>query len=332
MKNTFLRFSVFLLLVLGPGLPVLAGNIEITDDPMMIGGGARPLGMGRAFVAVAEDADAPFINPAGAANLRGLQAMSMFTNLLGEIYYVELCGGVPTLYGTFAAGYVATGMNNVLVPSSAGAIYADYYDHLFLLSYSAPVALFLNYGRNIFVGTTLKLFNRGWTGGHNEAATGYSADLGVKVIVSPGLSLGFCRQNLLPVNLGGVLQWSTGAEEAIAGIYKFGVAVRPYLGKTLLTCDLHLPAYSNRPATGHLGAEYTVSENLQLRAGADQSVDSSSPDRTSWNPTMGVSVGLRGFRFDYTYHPYYNDPALATQYISLSYQGDNNSILSGTAQ
>lgn len=146
------------------------------------------------------------------------------------------------------------------------------------------------------------------------------------------MSLGFCRQNLLPVNLGGVIKWSSGAEEAIAGVYKFGVAVRPYLGNTLLTCDLNIPAYSNQAATGHLGAEYKANENLMLRAGADQSVDSSSAAKTSWNPTMGVSLGILGFRFDYTYHPYYNDPALATQYISLSYQGDNTSLMSGGAQ
>jgi hypothetical protein len=324
---------VIVIIVLLVSSAALACAVDITDDPMMIGGGARPLGMGRAFTAVVDDADAMFLNPAGAANMRGMQAMSMFTNLLGEIYYVELCGGIPTLYGTFGAGYVATGINNVLYPSGGpGNVYADYYDHLFVLSYGAPLSLFLTYARNVYIGTNLKLFNRGWSGGVNEAATGVSADLGVKVIVSPGLSLGLCRQNLLPVNMGGVLVWPTGAAEAIAGIYRLGVAVRPYLGKTLLTCDLHLPAYSNRPGTGHLGVEYTVSENMLLRAGADQSVDASSPDRTSWNPTLGLSLGLRGFRFDYTYHPYYNDPMLATQYISISYQGDNSSILSGGVQ
>lgn len=137
-----MRALIILLLFSLSAAAALAANIDLTDDPMMIGGGARPLGMGRAFTAVVEDADAAFINPAGSANLRGPQAMSMFTNLLGEIYYVELCGGIPTLYGTFGAGYVATGINNVLYPASTGNVNADYYDHLFLLSYSAPLALF----------------------------------------------------------------------------------------------------------------------------------------------------------------------------------------------
>lgn len=309
--------------------------LVMTDDSTTIGGGARPLGMGRAFVGVADDADAPFINPAGIAGIRSPQVMSMFTNLLGEVYYVELSGVIPAPFGTMGAGYIATGVNQVLTPiSSTESVYTDYHDNLFLLTYSTPLARFFDYGRNFYVGVNAKVFTRGWSGGVSQSALGYSVDLGLKYVATPYLSFGFNRQNILPVALGGVLRWPSGAEEAVAGLYKLGLAVKPkqFSDKLLLAADLDLPAQSGRPITAHLGAEWKIHQFFTVRGGADQSVDAATSTRTSWNPTIGASLGIRGVRVDYAYHPYYNDPALATNYISLSYQGDSLFALTGETQ
>ncbi|OGC03726.1 hypothetical protein A2276_07710 [candidate division WOR-1 bacterium RIFOXYA12_FULL_43_27] len=92
---------------------VFGALVGITDDAMTIGGGARPIGMGRAFVAVVEDADAPFINPAGIAGIKGPSAMAMYTNLLDEIYYREYSGVVPAVFGTVGAGFISTGVTGI---------------------------------------------------------------------------------------------------------------------------------------------------------------------------------------------------------------------------
>ncbi|MBI5700473.1 hypothetical protein HZC34_01335 [Candidatus Saganbacteria bacterium] len=136
-----------------------AAIIGSTDDAMTVGGGARPIGMGKAFVAVSDDADAPFINPAGLASLKGPQAMSMFTNLLNEVYYMEYSGAVPTPYGTIGAGYITTGVNNI--PTTPPT---DYYDSLFLVSYSTPLGRFFRYGKNIFVGANRTACNASFRG------------------------------------------------------------------------------------------------------------------------------------------------------------------------
>ncbi|MBI5699819.1 hypothetical protein HZC35_05945 [Candidatus Saganbacteria bacterium] len=295
-----------------------AAVIGSTDDAMTIGGGARPIGMGRAHVAIVEDADAPFINPAGLAAIKGPQAMSMFTNLLGEVYYSEVSGAVPTQNGTVGVGYITTGVNNI---PTAGTP-TDYYDSLLLFSYSVPLGRFFNYGRNVFLGANYKIFNRGYTGGVNQYATGQSADFGMKVILSPNLSLGFCRQNILPVSMGGVIRLSAGAEESLASLVKIGAAIKPtVLPKVVIAIDSDLPQQTGRPVTSHLGVEWEANDYLMLRAGADQSVDPGSTGLASWNPSYGTSLGYKGFRIDYAYHAYYNDPALATHYVSLSYIG-----------
>ncbi|MDD4178676.1 MAG: hypothetical protein PHH14_01320 [Candidatus Margulisbacteria bacterium] len=313
---------------------VLATVVGETDDPMVIGGGARPLGMGRAFAAVVEDADAPLINPAGGAGFHSPQVMTMFTNLLGEVYYSEYCGAFPSNFGTFGFGYVATGVNQVLVPGSSSIVYSDYHDNLLVFSYSTPLAAFFDYGQNIYVGLNAKYFNRGWTGGIYKTASGFSGDFGLKLIVSPYLSFGYNNQNFLPVDLGGVIKYESGAEEAISSIHKAGVAIRPMQlnGKLLIAADLDLPASSSRPITGHLGLEWKLTPNLMVRTGLDQSVDASTASLTSWNPTFGLSLASAGFRLDYAFHPYSNNANLATSYLSLSYQWAPWSALKGEAQ
>ena len=330
-----MRSIVWSLIMLAIIAPAFAGVIGSTDDPMTIGGGARPIGMGRAFTAVADDADAPFLNAAGIAGLKGPQAMAMFTNLLDEIYYREYCGAVPTPYGTLGFGYISTGVNAIPTSIVTGEIInTDYYDSLFLVSYSTPLARWLDYGNNVFVGSNFKVFSRGYSGGVNQYASGYSMDFGLKVIVSPNLSLGVSSINFLPVSLGGVVKLSSGAEESLAGMTKLGVAIRPvqYNRKLLIAIDTDLPAQSGRPVTSHVGVEYKLMEALALRAGADQTINPGTASQTSWSPAFGVSLGYGGLRVDYAYHPYYNDPGLASTYLSLSYIGEPWFALKGRVE
>ena len=281
--------------------------------------------MGRAFTAVADDVDAVFINPAGIAGLKGPAAMAMFTNLLGEIYYSEYCGAIPSHFGTVGLGYITTGVNQIPTKNEQGNIvFTDYYDSLFLLSYSSPLSRYFGYGRNIFVGLNYKIFNRGYSGGVNLFASGQSADFGVKFVFSPYLNFGISRTNILPVSLGGILRFSSGIEESLTGQTKIGLAAKPvaFNGDLLLAFDAKIPAQSTRPVTANLGVEYKIGSAIALRTGLDQSVDTTNTSKTSWNPTFGISLGVRGFRVDYAYHPYYNDPELATNFISLSYVGE----------
>jgi len=321
MKHLMITGPVILLFIF---MMVLQGSAvaKITspaDDAMTVGGGARPIGMGKAFTAVADDADAPFINPAGIAGLKGPQVMTMFTNLIGEIYYMEYCGAVPTQYGTVGMGYISTGVSNI--PTTP--VPTDYYDSLLLFTYSTPLGRFADYGKNVFLGANYKIYNRGYTGGLTDTASGFSADVGLKVILSPYISLGLSRQNILPVSMGGVIKLNGGAEENLAGLTKLGISIRPAFMKRslLLVGDADVPAQTGRPVTLHMGAEWKFNENIMFRCGLDQSLDPATATQTSWNPSFGTSFGLGGFRVDYAYHAYYNDSSLATNYVSLSYEG-----------
>jgi hypothetical protein len=285
--------------------------------------------MGRAHTAVAEDSDAAFINPAGLAGLKGPEVMAMNTNLLGDVYYYEVSGAVPTPNGVFGAGYITTGVTGI--PTTP--IPSDYYDSMLTISYAVPLANFVNYGNNVFVGANYKLFNRGYTGGISKTSTGFSADLGAKFIVNQHLSFGINRQNILPVSMGSVLRLSGGAEESFLGITKVGAAIKPVpWPKLLIALDADLPAQTGLPVMEHIGFEWKENQFLTLRAGMDQSLDPAAASQTSWNPSFGTSITYSGFRVDYAYHPYYNDPSLATSYVSLSYLGPSLFALKGKVQ
>jgi len=85
-------------------------------DPIENGGGARLLGMGKAFVAVADDPNAIFINPAGLGGAKYPEAFGMYYTRFGDAYTYITAGGVlPTEYGTLGLGYVGSGTGGMYI-------------------------------------------------------------------------------------------------------------------------------------------------------------------------------------------------------------------------
>lgn len=104
MRGVVLTASVLVLLVGSAG----ANFLEVET-------GARPMGMGGAFVAVADDVTALHWNPAGLADLEGVQMFGMRTS----VYDVEGLSEDSAMagYGTddwgFAAGWMRTGAQDL---------------------------------------------------------------------------------------------------------------------------------------------------------------------------------------------------------------------------
>ena len=90
--------------------------------------GARPVGMAGAFVAVADDAEASFLNPGGMSQVSRFALTSYYTRLFGlkELAQVTLSGVAPTGLGHFGLFYQSLG----------GSLYREQ-------------ALGLSYGRSI---------------------------------------------------------------------------------------------------------------------------------------------------------------------------------------
>ena len=77
----------------------------------LVPAGARPLGMAGAYIAVADDAHSPFLNPAGMSQLRYTELTSYYTMLFGlkELTQMMLSGVVSTPAGHLVLFYRSLG-------------------------------------------------------------------------------------------------------------------------------------------------------------------------------------------------------------------------------
>jgi hypothetical protein len=81
---------------------LLVSSVSFAAENM----GARPIGMGGAFVAVADDANAIFENPAGIGSLRGEHAI--ISNKISDGQYTIIAGVEETPIGNLGVGYIST--------------------------------------------------------------------------------------------------------------------------------------------------------------------------------------------------------------------------------
>ncbi len=283
-----------------------------TEDISKIGTGARPMGMGRAFVSAADDVNSVFMNPAGLGRTSGWQITSMYTSLFeGDLNYVVLGASNPFSFGKIGVGMISTGTGQIISPSPSGATYFDYYDRLFILSYakSDPVVIGTN---KVFTGINLKYFQKGFSGSETNSGRGIDMDLGVAVTTENGLLLGMTAQNILPTSI----TWDTGANDSIPAVLKAGISKKTMEEKLVIALDADIPAGRAIPVTFHAGCEYWASRYLALRAGIDQNISAA----TSVNTGMSAGVGLylQKISFDYAYRPFSEAGLSAAHFISLS--------------
>ncbi|MFC1637553.1 hypothetical protein ACFL1W_00885 [Candidatus Margulisiibacteriota bacterium] len=296
------RIIFLSLIVLLAGNGALAGSF--TEDLMKTGVGARPMGMGKAFVALADDGFSPFINPAGLAGLKAWSLNSMYVSMFeGDLPYGVISVSRPLGKGNLAVGAIATGTSDIISPSSQALTYFDYYDRLFFLTYAVG-------NEKISWGSNLKVFSKGFT--DRNKGSGFNLDLGLKYTHSEYLRFGLNVQNLLPLSV----KWESGAEDAIPTLVKLGCATR-FLGGSTLAMDVDMHAGRYHPGLGHLGIEWPVNRVLTLRTGADQILSAASEVAT--NLTAGVGINVRGFHIDYAYHPYQETFADTAHFVSFSY-------------
>jgi len=264
-------------------------------DASKLGLGARSVSLGRTSVALYDDINSMFINPAMAADLKTYNLSSMYVNLSEDISFTQFGGALPTergafggqLLGSFSGGLVETTVEaGRIIPS--GATF-DYSDALYTLIYGNK------YREDLSFGIGLKFFNQDFA----KFGKGNGFDLDLALLWTPNekLKVGLVQQNTLPYSAGGKIEWSTGYSEGIPFNTKLGFSYQLRDNLLWLT-DFDYAA--NRPLLAHLGAEWKPVELLALRAGVDQYPEN--PDKAVTNYTLGVGLTINMFNFDYAYY------------------------------
>lgn len=350
MIKNIIKGSAVMLLMLGVIVPlwfidspVISGGISFAADlsaaldPMYLGVGARALGMGKSYVAVAENADALLLNPAGLGNIDGTKIISMYSNLMGNANYMVLAGGMPLNDAVgIGAGFVSISVSDIGLYDNSGIAQgnANYMTGVVFLSAGVNLEkdgmlanLLPNRGKDILVGANVKLFVQNSSGSDlvsDVNGTGLNADLALLYQPDGWLKLGLNQQNALPSSIGGKVTFKNGEEEELPSTTKLGSKVLLMGPKGLIASEQLLDMSTDVDLTrwgvaGHFGLEYKPEKWLAIRAGLDQD---SSPTGIMTNPTFGVGMKYAGFAFDYAYHPYGDLENNSTHFFSISYVGE----------
>jgi len=298
-----------------------------TPDPSQAAFGARPLGMGGAYVGLADDSNAIFLNPAGLAQLDKWEITSMSTKLLEKVDYRLLGGAMKLGPGTLGLGYIGLSApagiprNEYGTPEGSSAITHD--SHLAVVSYGLNMTEIMDSSEDmgeILVGANLKYFMKSFEGIEEAVGTGVNLDLGFMFKPDNGYyTLGLTMQNLLQ---DGSFTWLSGTQENPESRTRIGGTLK-LCGKDSLYSsigtDLTLIADGDIGLSTlfHIGAEWKPVDFVTLRAGIDQMAISKT--EACNNLTAGVGLNLSGFRFDYAYHADENLEVNKTHYFSISY-------------
>jgi tetratricopeptide (TPR) repeat protein len=275
-----------------------------TASTFKLGAGSRGIGLGGAFVSLADDASSVYWNPATLRNVGSMQFTAMYMPLYGEFTgagYTYFGFVYPTLSaGAFGVGFMSVGTTfDLYDEASRPGGEGNASESQFLVSYAAE--------RHF-----------GWLLG--SLATGASFKISRQQVdpfssTSPGVDIGFryipdaAKSLSLGVNLQDIVgaQYKLDLEED--QVDRTILAGAGYTKKFTNGSALRLMLQYDLPerADGrfHAGAEYMFSRLIALRAGLD--------DGTA---TFGLGVGAFNYGLDYAF--YSKDEAGSNQAVTFS--------------
>lgn len=286
------RVLLVLLLVAGSaGAQDLSGIAGAYAD---IGLGTRPLGMGGAFSAVANDENAARWNPAALATSQGRCISFTWANQFNLIPYNYLSGNFPL--NRFGLGYyIETAGDDVLRENTLAIGFGVSPDKPMIGALGGLLAKV----PGLSFGTTLKMryasFGNNSDGGEHRvdgSAIGFGFDFGFLYNLPAFDKVNF---SMVWRDLGNMLMWDT----SVKGSYNEGVPVGWIMGvayqpndRALMTFDLRPELYGDTNTRIAAGIEYKVFKIIALRGGFAQDLGTLQFNR-DWTFGLGVDTKIK---------------------------------------
>ena len=280
---------------------------------LKIGVGARGVGMGETFVAIANDASALYWNPAGLTEFSDQQVLFTHTEYVVDLHH-EFFGGVYHLSGSDALGLSVISLHTPDMeitteaqPFGTGR-YFKYGDLGLGLSYARRMTDQFSFGVTLrYVEETLDVLKM----------RGMMVDLGTFYRTG----LGSSRFAVVVSNFGANVSPSGEATEydgtkvnsfqsySPPTVFKIGFAMEPYETEShRVTTSLELNHPNDNAENLHFGVEYAWNGWLFLRTGLRRTIGEplfGRDDTNSGDVTLGfgfiASTALSRISFDYAY-------------------------------
>lgn len=300
MKTLAYRFGALLVLsLIGSTVAAQSGMTMLKVEP-----GARPAGMGGAFVAVAGDPMSVIYNPAGAVGVSDFMFGSSFTSYWENIsIQTGYVAAQISLNGFLFAGIRYAGVTNLeqRFNNPSAEPYGEFSAHD--ISFKGGAAWQFN--DRLAVGLAA-----GWFLEKIEAYSGsaFNFDIGLLYKYNRYITLGGSATNIGRDFYLGLNNQQESDMISVPRTYRFGLSYdRDYY---LYSFDMVI---ADDEAHAHFGAEYETREHFTIRAGYMTGYDSKSV-------TIGGSVIVPNYRIsvDYALVPFSNNLGTTHQF-SLTY-------------
>ncbi len=238
-----------------------------------LGLGARSAAMGGSFVAVFDDYQSVFYNPAGL----GKQKEKTLHSEYRSPYGLGLLRYISTGYVHPGVGKGTVGLSWLRMDTVGDASYIDYSENTLIFSYGT--SLFSPF----YIGVNGKYYRAHSTIG----ASGMGLDFGLGYQWR-GITLGAALQDLNRT----MISWDSGAKDRIPLRLRTGISTRPWK-ETLVSAQVQWEDQEKR--SHHLGFEQGLYRRaLFLRFGG---VERDNDWRFSW----GIGLRVKQFTFDYAW-------------------------------
>lgn len=279
------RFTLLFIVSLFIVNSALAQGQAGTDIAVLNAGvGARALGMGGAFTAIADNADAPYWNPGGLGFISTHEITTMQTKLSTDADHYYISYVQPALGGTIGISWVQIGLGNIS-QTSKEVDYNNEVQNISIFSYFSN-AYMLAYGKelneHISVGLTAKYLTSDMMGVAGGSAYGYSITPGVL------LRMGQVNVGLKVDELLNEQSWGTGTVERVHPVLRLGLAYQS-LNPGTFAIDISQTLKSAYAPEVSAGYEYNMGA-LSFRVGA-----------ADGGLTAGAGFGIDHVRVDYAY-------------------------------
>jgi len=258
---------LFVICCLGFGNSAFAvGQAGYDIATLKAGVGARPLGMGGAFTAIADNADAPYWNPAGLAYIHDQEINTMQTRLSTDADHYYISYVKPLGKGTLGVSWIQVGVGAITQTSATVDAWNEvqnlnvfsYFSNAFLFSYGLPL------NPNISVGMTAKYLTSDMFQIQGGQAYGYSLTPAVLIELRNKLRIGLKIDEIINEQ-----SWGTGTIEKVPAKARLGVAYtepRGLLAGSTFALDLGQTMDSTYSTEISAGYEW-AKDGLALRAG-----------------------------------------------------------------
>jgi long-subunit fatty acid transport protein len=303
--SRFVAGCLGLLCVLGAYAGTAHAQAEAGAQSLLIAPGARSDGMGRAYVAVASDANAVWWNPGALAFTTGHDISTMYTKLVPDLaddvffsytayaQHVEGWGGIG-----FSLGYLSYGKSVATDVDGNELGTFTSYEVAPTLAYGTELMKDMGFGVSLKV-VRVDLAPADKTQDLKKGAgTTFAADIGgLYKLPQWKSSVGLAIQNLGP-NIAYIDQDQS---DPLGRNVKLGVGVTPFETETyrvLLAADVNKSLLADGPWIENGGAEFEFNHLLALRAGYIYD-----PRGTVKDLTYGLGLNYRGIRIDYASVP-----------------------------